>query len=503
MWHNFGANTQTVPTYIISPATSRGWEQHFAALKKVMDDLIANHNGDAQRVYVCGFSMGGGGTFSIIQQYPNYFAAAITMGMSFRGDSVKIKNIPLWGNQGETDYYSRALRKNVADIRHLNGDINDTGATWVTGVNPRYSNYKNIGHVVMWNAASTQDLTGWAYSKVNDGNIYPVVFFESPTYKQTVEKNDKVSIEINAHDPDGSIKKVEVFRDNKLIKTFKKKPYTFKIKLRNGDNIIKAIAYDNKGKTSTAETIVKVNIQPSISWQFLHDAQVGKFYSVKLNGSGGNGKLVYAVDKSKLPPGLLLYPDGTLKGIPLIPANDYSIPVKLIDEDNDTAAYVFHLRVPVKNRNDVIVTNAVSANGIAYPVSKMMLGESPNFNSKDTVLTTNIDEINFSNLDEYEGLTFIRTDVNEKDTAVDNFLSFDIDEDATVYVAYETLDSNFHSTIPSWLQDFKNEKGQIAAQYRYYNVYSKNFSKGKVVLPSADAKANSVGTGYFIMVKEE
>jgi hypothetical protein len=39
--------------------------------------------------------------------------------------------------------------------------------------------------------------------------------------------------------------------------------------------------------------------------------------------------------------------------------------------------------------------NAVSAHGIVYPVSKMMLGESPNFNSKDTFLTTNISEINF------------------------------------------------------------------------------------------------------------
>jgi hypothetical protein len=67
------------------------------------------------------------------------------------------------------------------------------------------------------------------------------------------------------------------------------------------------------------------------------------------------------------------------------------------------------------------------------------------------------------------------------DTAVDNFLSFDIDEDATVYVAYETLDSMFHSTIPAWLKDFAKEDGQIVAQYRYYNVFSKTFKKGKIV----------------------
>jgi len=501
MWHNFATNTQAVPTYIIAPATSRGWQQHFNNLKKVIDDLIANNNVDPQRIYVCGFSMGGDGTFRIIQQYPNYFAAAITMGMSFHGDSTKVKDIPIWSNQGETDYFSRSLRKNVADIRHLNGDTDDTGATWITGVNPRYSNFKGVDHGVQWDAASRQDLTSWAYSKVNDGNIYPTVFFKTPSYKQTAEAGEKVTIDIDAHDADGTIAKVEVFYDNKPVKTFKRAPFKLTLKALKGYNVIKAVAYDNKGKTSTAETILRVHEKPTMSWQFLNDAQVGKFYSAKLNGKG-NGKLFYYADKSTLPPGLLLYPDGTLKGIPVKAANNYSIPVKLVDEDNDTARQVFQLRVPVKNRSDVLVTNAVSSNGTVYPVSKMMMGESPNFNSKDTVLTTAVDEINFNNLDRYEGLTYIKTDINEKDTAVENFLSFDIDEDATVYVAYETLDSNYHSTIPVWLNIFNKEKGQIAAQYRYYNVYSKSFPRGKVVLPSADAKANGVGTGYFVIIKK-
>src|SRR5688572_12955266 len=67
MWHNFGENKQYFkPTYIIAPATSRGWQQHFKNLKAVIDDLIANHNGDPQRVYVCGFSMGGDGTVRML-----------------------------------------------------------------------------------------------------------------------------------------------------------------------------------------------------------------------------------------------------------------------------------------------------------------------------------------------------------------------------------------------------------------------------------------------------
>src|SRR6478735_3977637 len=73
MWHNFGANKQKEPTYIIAPATSRGWYQHINNLKKVMDDLVQNHHGDPQRIYITGFSMGGEGTWEFLQQYPGFF----------------------------------------------------------------------------------------------------------------------------------------------------------------------------------------------------------------------------------------------------------------------------------------------------------------------------------------------------------------------------------------------------------------------------------------------
>jgi predicted peptidase len=63
MWHNFGANTQAIPTYIISGATARGWEQHFDHLIAAIEKLIKEEQGDRQRIYVTGFSMGGRGTW--------------------------------------------------------------------------------------------------------------------------------------------------------------------------------------------------------------------------------------------------------------------------------------------------------------------------------------------------------------------------------------------------------------------------------------------------------
>ncbi|MEP6947722.1 MAG: putative Ig domain-containing protein [Ginsengibacter sp.] len=501
MWHNFGANTQSIPTYIIAPATSRGWSQHFKNLKKVMDDLIANNNADAQRIYVCGFSMGGEGTFNIIQQYPGYFAAAIPMGMSFRGDSSIIKDIPVWANQGETDWFSRFLRKQVAAIRVLNGYKNDTGSTWVTGVNPRYSNFKGIGHGVQWNAASTQDLTGWAYSKINDGNKNPHIYFITPLHKQLVKEGSPVAVGIYAKDPDGSISKVDVYQNKRFIESLKKQPYIINIIPIKGDNIIEAIAYDDKGKTSMATTVVEVNIKPAFISKELPAGIAGIYYLQKI-AAKGNGDLFFSIAaKNALPQGLELYQDGTIKGVPL-EKGSYRMDIRVTDENNESVTKSYKISVAEKNKNEILVTNAVTKDGVAYKISKMMTGETPCFNSKDTSITTDMEEINFSAIDKYEGFTYIKTDVNDANKTGEDFLSFNIDENAIIYVAYEKLDNFMHSTIPPWLKEFKKEDGEIVAQYRYFDVYSKSFTKGKVILPAADAKSNNVGSNYFVMIKK-
>jgi hypothetical protein len=499
MWHNFGANTQAVPTYIISPATARGWEQHFKNLKQVIDDLIANHNGDAQRVYVCGFSMGGDGTVRILQQYPGFFAAAIPMGMSFSGDSTLLKDIPIWTAQGETDWWARNLRKNVADIRHLNGYTTDTGDTWVTGVNPRYSNFKGVGHGVQWDAASTLPLTTWAYSKINDGNKYPQVYFASPRYRQIATAGKPVAIDIRASDVDGSIAKVEVFINNKLFITITQSPYVATIIPVAGDNIIDAVVYDNKGKSAVATTIVKVNNAPKFIAAKLSDAKTGAYYDQPLQAKG-NGEIRYGL-KGNLPKGLQFFEDGFIRGVPLEKGR-YPLSLIAIDEDNDSTTKTFSLTVGSKDAATVLITNAVSKKGIPYEISVIRIGETPNFNSKSTRTTTYTEEINFSNTGQYAGLPFIKTDVNDTAATATDFLSFDIDSDAIIYVAYEKFDQQLQSSIPAWLKEWKKEEGEIVAQYRYFNIYSKPFSRGKITLPGADARRNGVVCNYFVMIKK-
>ena len=501
MWHQFGKNKQDVPTYIIAPKTSKGWKQHFGNLKKVMDDLIANKQGDPKRIYVSGFSMGGEGTYLIIQQYPGYFAAAIPMGMSFTGDSTRVQNIPIWANQGETDWWSRFMKANVAGIRHLNGFTADTGATWVTGVNPRYSNFKGVGHGVQWNAASTQNLTGWAYSKINDGNIYPVVFFVSPSFGKYASEGKEVLLDIHAHDPDGRIAKVDIYLNGKFVQSLSRSPYQLSVKPVPGDNLLEAKAFDNKGKYSTAEIIVPVYQKTELALFKLLPAHAGSYFEMRFK-SLGNADLIFSLaDSVNYPQGMMLYPDGVFRGIPM-QAGSYSVHVKVKSANLDSSSRAYSFVVESKLPEQVLITDVVTRDGQKYEVSVMKPGESPYFDSRDSSFTTDLQEVNFNDPAPFTGLSYIKTDINDANKSADQFLAFHVDEDVVVYIAYEKLDSLFHSTVPAWLTSYKKENIEVAAQYRYYEVYSRKFPKGTIVLPASDSKTNHVIGNYFVMIKK-
>ena len=494
MWHNFGANTQKIPTYIISGATSRGWSQHFDNLKEVIDDLVKNGQADPQRIYVTGFSMGGGGTWQIIQEYPGYFAAALPMGMDFEGDHGKVNDLPIWTNQGKDGWYSKGLKDNVSKIRAKNNYTIEGGGTWVTGVNPRYSSFEGVGHGVQWIAASTQDLVGWAYTKINDGNSYPNVYFESPSYKESQQEGANIEIIINAEDPDGRISKVEVYVAGKLLKSIKRAPYKTRIKAVSGDTKIEAVAYDNRGKKSTATTIVRVNCSPEISTSELPYSRAGALYQKQLFVRG-NGPFSFSMDYTaeEFPKGLSLNKNGEIKGVPVIEGT-YTLPVIVTDDNGLSIKKEFVLDILTKRENEIVVTRAMNKFKGVSPISKIRLGETLNYN-------TGGNEINFSELNGLDELTLIKTDSRDVEVSGDNYLSFGIDKQATVYVGYEKFDNRYTSTIPEWLQEWKKVDNEVVAQYRYFNLFKKTFPRGKVSLPGGDIKKNKLSTNYFVLVE--
>jgi predicted esterase len=70
----------------------------------LLDLIISTYKIDTRRIYVTGLSMGGGGTFDFIAQFPNTFAAAAPL--SGWGDIFTasiIKDTPIWAFHGVAD----------------------------------------------------------------------------------------------------------------------------------------------------------------------------------------------------------------------------------------------------------------------------------------------------------------------------------------------------------------------------------------------------------------
>ena len=101
-------------------------------LEKTMKDMPV----DASRVYVTGVSMGGYGTWDIVQRRPELFAAA--MPVCDGGDSSlawKIRDVPIWTFHGDRDTAVPTARS-----RQM------VSALWQCDGKVRYREYPGVGH---------------------------------------------------------------------------------------------------------------------------------------------------------------------------------------------------------------------------------------------------------------------------------------------------------------------------------------------------------------------
>lgn len=110
---------------------------------------------DKTRVYVTGLSMGGYGTWDIIQRHPEIFAAA--MPVCGGGDTtlaVKLTEIPIWAFHGGQDKVvpTERSREMIAAIKKSGGK-------------PNYTEYKGVGHNSWSKTYSNQEVLKWLFSQ--------------------------------------------------------------------------------------------------------------------------------------------------------------------------------------------------------------------------------------------------------------------------------------------------------------------------------------------------
>ena len=122
---------------------------------KLMDGFTKRKDVDTNKIYVSGLSMGGMGTFVILNLRPNMFAAATPI--CGDGEPVSVTNyakkVPIWIFHGSDD--TVVSPKN--SLKMAEALINYGGS-------PRITFYENVGHGSWDNAFAEKDFLKWIHS---------------------------------------------------------------------------------------------------------------------------------------------------------------------------------------------------------------------------------------------------------------------------------------------------------------------------------------------------
>ena len=110
---------------------------------------------DDTRLYVCGISMGGFGTWDIVQREPGLFAAALPVcGGGDLKEAAKLKDLPVWtfhGDQDQTVKTSRS-RDMVEAIKAAGG-------------NPKYTEYPGVAHNSWTQTFANEEVLQWLFAQ--------------------------------------------------------------------------------------------------------------------------------------------------------------------------------------------------------------------------------------------------------------------------------------------------------------------------------------------------
>jgi predicted peptidase len=164
-------NQKHFPCYVLVPQTDRGWIRYDFSQQpakelpgfgdgarlalQIVDRLRHEFAIDKRRIYVMGQSMGGAGTWNMITNRPQFFAAAvICCGGVSPDDGTGSIDTPLWNFHGDSDQTVpvSSARDRVAARRTAGG-------------HPLYTEYAGVDHNV-WEWAFTEpELVKWVFSQ--------------------------------------------------------------------------------------------------------------------------------------------------------------------------------------------------------------------------------------------------------------------------------------------------------------------------------------------------
>ena len=132
--------------------TDSFWVARIESIRKFLDEMIRIFSADTSRIYLCGLSMGGFGTWYTAMAYPDLFAAIAPCcggGMAWNAHTLKM---PVWAFHGmkDTVVSPHQTMEMVEALKRTNPHL-------------KYDLYEDVGHG-SWVPAFSEETLKWLLS---------------------------------------------------------------------------------------------------------------------------------------------------------------------------------------------------------------------------------------------------------------------------------------------------------------------------------------------------
>lgn len=129
------------------------WVAKIESLKKFIDRIIVQYSIDPRRIYLCGLSMGGYGTWYTAMAYPDLFAAIVPCCGGGMAWNAQVLTMPIWAFHGlEDDLVSpHQTKEMVTALKNINFNL-------------KYTFLEGVGHD-SWRQAFTEETLIWILSQ--------------------------------------------------------------------------------------------------------------------------------------------------------------------------------------------------------------------------------------------------------------------------------------------------------------------------------------------------
>jgi len=145
-----------------------------------------------------------------------------------------------------------------------------------------------------------------------------------------------------------------------------------------------------------------------------------------------------------------------------------------VSDGTSTASQVVTITVVEKDKDILEISNLAS--GETYEIVENGL--------QNGVMVYSDRDYTYSTVPNWlQGTTYIKTANDDKNSSAASFLTFDVNQDVTVYVAYDSR----VTTTPSWLESFTDAGDDLVNTDTTLNLFARNSSAGAITLGGSES----------------